>query len=177
MPIWHDSRFCLGNITTKSRISETGEIIEQTERLCNGMKIRETSSTMVAAGSPDSGEKPGLLLISADDTLVEFLRRIAPAGWRIEYRRDSSGTTEVLRQPYLRLVVLDDEAVAAEERGWLLAQVRRHRPGAALVYVASDHNGEVEKRARAGGANYYTSKPIHEEQLADVLISFMRFHR
>jgi len=132
---------------------------------------------VAAAGPPESVKKSALLLISADKALVELLGRIAPAEWRVEHRPDSSGTGDLLRQLDLRLVVLDDEAVAAEERGWLLTQVRRNRPGAALIYVAANHDGEVEKRARAGGANYYTSKPIHEERLADVVRSFMQFHR
>jgi len=140
------------------------------------MKILESSSMVASAGPTESVQKPALLLISADEALVELLRRIAHAGWRFEHRRDSSGTGQLLRQPDLRLVVLDDEAVAAEERGWLLTQVRRNRPGTALIYVAANHDGEVEKRARAGGANYYTSKPIPEEQLADVVRSFMQFH-
>lgn len=141
------------------------------------MTIRGTKPVGAAAAPPDSIERPALLLISPDDALVEFVRRIAHPGWRVEHHRDLSHRADILWQPDLRVVLLDDEAIAATDRGWLLAQIRRHRPGAALVYVAANHDGEVEKRARAGGANFYTSKPIHDEQLADVLRSFMRFHR
>ncbi len=43
-----------------------------------------------------------------------------------------------------------------------------------MLYVAGNHSEVNEKRARAGGAHYYASKPLAYEQFGQVLQSFLR---
>jgi DNA-binding response OmpR family regulator len=60
-------------------------------------------------------------------------------------------------------VILDDQAVVENERGWLLAQIRKHFSGISLLYVAANQSDGNEKRARTNGAHYYSSKPLSLE--------------
>ncbi len=83
-------------------------------------------------------------------------------------------TREVLAQPNLRLAILDDQAVDENDRGRLLAQIRRHLSGVPLLYVAGSPNDGNEKRARANGAQYYISKPLSFDRFGQVLESFLR---
>jgi DNA-binding NarL/FixJ family response regulator len=73
----------------------------------------------------------------------------------------------------VRVVVLDDESLDDDDRGWLVAQIRRRAPDARLVYVASNHTAANEKRVRANGAHYYTSKPIDSERFLRVVQAFL----
>ncbi|HJU28315.1 MAG TPA: hypothetical protein VJ718_04045, partial [Candidatus Binataceae bacterium] len=98
---------------------------------------------------------------------------VAHQPWRLERRSDIDGLADLLRSAEIALVVLDDAIVAESDRGWLLAQVRRNMPDAMVLYVAAEHSGENERRARAGGARFYTSKPIQPDHLKSVLSSFM----
>lgn len=119
---------------------------------------------------------PELLLVSIDDSFARLVNTVAFPKWLVERRNNTSDGARALARRHVRLVVFDDQAVADSERGWLLAQVRRQKPGVPLLYVASDHNHETEILARRGGASYYTSKPIHDQQWSYVLRSFMQLH-
>ena len=81
---------------------------------------------------------------------------------------------EVFAQPNVRLVVLDDQAVEENDRGWLLAQIRKHFSGNSLLYIAGSQSDANEKRARTNGAHYYISKPLSFERLRYVLQSFLQ---
>lgn len=116
---------------------------------------------------------PLLLLLTADDLIAELAATFARAPWRLERRSDIDGFADLLRTADIGLVVLDDEIIAEGDRGWLLTQVRRILPDAMVLYVAAEHTSENEKRARAGGASFYTSKPIQPDHLESVLRSFM----
>ena len=138
----------------------------------------DDGAIMIAFGDPfTQNRQPALLLLSDDAQLRGLVAETADRGWLVEQRRDPTKITDVMRRIDLRVVLLDDETVAETERGWLLAQLRRQLPGAALLYVAGHHDSLVEKRARAGGAHYYTSKPIHPSEFAEVLKSFLHLHR
>ena len=82
-------------------------------------------------------------------------------------------TREVLAQPNVRLAILDDQTVEENDRGRLLAQIRKHFSGVSLLYVAGAQTDLNEKRARANGAHYYVSKPLSLEQFGHVLQSFL----
>ena len=75
------------------------------------------------------------------------------------------------------LVILDDQAVVDNERGWLLSQIRKHFSGTSLLYVAAIQTDCNEKRARTNGAHYYASKPLSFEQFGYVLRSFLRTYQ
>ena len=119
---------------------------------------------------------PELLLVSIDDSFARLVNNLAFPKWLVERHNNPSDAARALSRSGVRLVVFDDQAVAESERGWLLAQVRKQKPGVPLLYVANDHNHETEILARRGGASYYTSKPIHDQQWSYVLRSFMRLH-
>jgi CheY-like chemotaxis protein len=91
----------------------------------------------------------------------------------LERRAAIDGFAELLRAADAALVVLDDEIIPERDRGWLLALARRNLPDAMVLYIAARHSLEVERRARAGGASFYTSKPIQPDNLESVLRSFM----
>lgn len=137
------------------------------------MKLRNPTTR---ANALPGTESPALLLVSIDDSFAELVGRIAAPGWLVDRHHNPSSGARALSRNDVRLVVFDDQAIAESERGWLLAQVRKHKPGVPLLYIASDHDHETEKIARRGGASYYTSKPIHDQHWTNVLISFMRLH-
>ncbi len=118
---------------------------------------------------------PRALLLSDDEELVDFVRRIVKHPWRlVRQRADKFMTREVLAQPNLRLAILDDQAVDENDRGRLLTQIRRHFSGVPLLYVANIADDGNEKRARANGAHYYVSKPLSFDRFGQVLESFLR---
>ena len=77
-------------------------------------------------------------------------------------------------QPNVRLVILDDQTVEENDRGWLLAQIRKHFSSGSLLYVAGSQSDGNEKRARINGAQYYVAKPLSLERFGYVLESFLQ---
>jgi CheY-like chemotaxis protein len=127
----------------------------------------------MAAKEVIEGRQRVVALLSTDETLARAVGSVVEAPWRLEHRYDIGGLIDFLRLPDVRLVVVDDEAVTEGDRGWLVAQIRRHLEGATLLYVAASHSAENERRARSHGAHYYTSKPIETDDIAGVLKAFM----
>jgi len=120
---------------------------------------------------------PTLLLLSDDQALTDFIGRIVKLPWKlVRHGADKCGSREVSAQPNVRLVILDDQAVLENERGWLLTQIRKHFSGTSLLYVAAIHSDGNEKRARTNGAHYYASKPLSLERFGYVLRSFLQAH-
>jgi DNA-binding response OmpR family regulator len=120
---------------------------------------------------------PTVLLLSDDQTLTDFIGRIVQRPWKlVRGAADNYGSREVFTQPNVRLVILDDQTVLEDERGWLLAKIRRHFSGTSLLYVAAIQSDGNEKRARINGAHYYASKPLSLERFGYVLQSFLRHH-
>jgi DNA-binding response OmpR family regulator len=112
-------------------------------------------------------------LLSNDDNLAEVVESAIGLPWRLERHFYTGEVLDFLRLVGVRLVIVDDEAVGEHDRGWLLGQVRRNLDEATLLYVAGNHSAENERRARSNGANYYTAKPIHRDELTAVLRGFM----
>jgi DNA-binding NtrC family response regulator len=117
-----------------------------------------------------------LLLLSNDGALERLVRGNISPQWKVE-RRNNFHAGEIFKQPHVGLVVLDDAMVVEGERGWLLGQIRQWVPGVPIMYVADNHDLDNEKRARANGAQYYTSKPLDEHRFALVLQSFLKMHK
>jgi len=116
---------------------------------------------------------PTLLLLSGDKSLASLVREASGPGWRVEHVEDAQGG-ELFARPNIRLVVVDDELIGEGDRGWLLGQIRARQAGVPLMYVTAFHDPENEKRARAGGAHYYTSKPLDKGRFVQVLQSFLK---
>jgi len=141
---------------------------------------RRKSGAQVRANQylEESRLEPTLLLLSDDEALVNFVLGIVETPWKlIRHGADKCGSREVFTQPNVRLLILDDQAVVDNERGWLLAQIRKHFSGTSLLYVAAIQSDCNEKRARRNGAHYYASKPLSFEQFGYVLRSFLRTYQ
>lgn len=118
---------------------------------------------------------PSALLLSEDKELVDLVGRLVKPPWKlVRHEADKFMTREVLAQPNVRLAILDDEAIEQNDRGRLLAQIRKHFSGISLLYIADRQSEAGEKRARANGAHYYVSKPLSLERFGQVLQSFLR---
>jgi CheY-like chemotaxis protein len=131
-------------------------------------------SIEVKTDSEEARLSPTLLLLSDDEGLTDLVRRVVKRPWKL-VRPATNGHVgrEVFAQPNVRLVVLDDQTVEESDRGWLLAQIRRHLSGGSLLYVAGSQSDDSEKRARTNGAHYYVSKPLSLERFGYVLQSFL----
>lgn len=123
-------------------------------------------------------QSPTLLLLSDDEALTGLVRRIVKRPWKL-VRQGAAGyvSHKVFTQPNVRLVILDDQTVEENDRGWLLAQIRRHFSGGSLLYIAGSQSDGNEKRARTNGAQYYVSKPLSLERFGYVLRSFLQAQR
>lgn len=111
---------------------------------------------------------PPILLLSRDRALREIVREATPAAATVSCTAASRAHGCLQRGPFA-VVVIDDAAVESSERGWLLEQVRRCAAGAFLVYVAARQDAELERRVRASGVTYYTSRPLEAARLRRVL--------
>jgi DNA-binding response OmpR family regulator len=120
---------------------------------------------------------PTLLLLSDDQALEDLVTGVVEHPWKLirqgagEYR-----AKKMFAQTNVRLVLLDDEAVDENDRGRLLAQIRKHFSGT-LLYVAGSQSDGNEKRARTNGAQYYISKPLPLERFGYVLRAFLRIEQ
>jgi len=139
---------------------------------------RNNAQIKVKADLEKTRLSPTLLLLSDDKALAELVRGIAKRPWKlIRQATDGHMSREVFTRPNVRLVVLDDQTVEETDRGWLLAQIRKHFSGNSLLYIAGSQSDANEKRARTNGAHYYISKPLSFERLRYVLQSFLQFQQ
>jgi CheY-like chemotaxis protein len=118
---------------------------------------------------------PTLLLLSDDEALAELVLGVVKTPWRLIHQNGGGARTSdgSFAQPNVRIVILDDQAVEENDRGWLLTRIHKRLPGASLLYVAGNQSDTNEKRARANGAHYYVSKPLSFERFGYVLQSFL----
>lgn len=117
---------------------------------------------------------PTVVVFSADKELNALAQQAAPQPWRVEHCEDPSVGRQVLQRPNVKVVIVDDEVVQEDARGWLLDRIHRFVPQALLIYVAASHSPADEKRARSYAAQYYTAKPIDTERTLRVVQSFLK---
>lgn len=115
-----------------------------------------------------------MVVFSTDKNVLDLAEKALPSSWKLERVENLGFGREILSRPKVALIILDDESVTEESRGWLLDHIRRFAPSALLVYVAARHSPEDEKRARAYAAQYYTAKPLDPDRTLRVLQSFLR---
>ncbi|MGH7813731.1 MAG: hypothetical protein ACREQI_06970 [Candidatus Binataceae bacterium] len=115
---------------------------------------------------------PIALVISRDDAVMRMAAEAVRAPWTIEQSADSHGEWHRLARPGVKLVIIDDLGIDEAARGWLLGQARKHAPDAMIVYIASAHSPDSERRVRAHRVHYYTSRPIDRGRLQRVIASF-----
>jgi DNA-binding NtrC family response regulator len=116
--------------------------------------------------------RSSILSLSADSHLRVLLRRAAGTA-AIRFHARAESARRALEEAAPSLVVVDDLVLAPPDRGWFLEQVRRLAPEARVVYVASDHDEEVERSVRAHGVLHYTSRPIDEDRFERVLAALI----
>ena len=106
---------------------------------------------------------------------MDLVEGIVKNPWKLlRHAPDGYLSLRIFSEPNVRLVILDDQLVQENDRGWLLGQIRKDFSGCSLLYVTNHHSEHNEKRARTSGVHYYTSKPISDGQFARVLQSFLQ---
>lgn len=140
------------------------------------VRHRRGGGRNASAVGPDSASQtpPTAIVFTADEGISGLAEQAVPSGWKIELCRDAGVGREVLSHPNVRLVIVDDESIQEETRGWLLDRIRRFVPRALLIYIAGAHSPDDEKRARGYAAQYYTAKPVDMDRILRVLQSFVR---
>ena len=125
--------------------------------------------------SEETRLSPTLLLLSDDEALANFVLAIIKRPWKlVRQGADRFISHKLFNLPNVGLVILDDQAIEESDRGWLLAQIRKHFSGTSLLYVAGSQSDGNERRARTNGAHYYVSKPLSLERFGYVLQSFLQ---
>jgi DNA-binding NarL/FixJ family response regulator len=123
----------------------------------------------VPASARKSNRKPVALVFSRDRALIDRVVAASRPPWVVEVFDDGRSAPRRLIDPAVRLAIVDDEALDASERGWLVDQIRKRAPHAGIVYVAARHEPELERAIRGSGVFYYTSRPIEEDRVHRVL--------
>jgi|SRR5271163_53372 len=119
--------------------------------------------------------KPEVLVITnGDESLCSLAEQAGASAWSIESCRDAVNARERLSEATPQLILIDDEAVRADDRGWLLERICRQAPRTFVIYVATHHDAETEKRARAHGVHYYMSKPVDPNRVIQVSQAFIK---
>ncbi len=146
----------------------SGFVIPMTKR--RRALAKGPSAIAIAAAS----SSPTIAVFSSDPSLVSLVHEVCPRAWQVEPCRDPESGRDILSRPDIRMVVVDDEEIQEQLRGWLLDRVRKFAPQALLFYVAALHSEADEKRARSYQAQYYTSKPLDTGRTLRVLESFLQ---
>jgi hypothetical protein len=152
-----------------------GERPEQYQVFTSVPRTQNSAGLNVKTAPEEVLLAPAVLLLSRDEALANFVHGIVKRPWKlIRHGTDKHVSREVFVQPNVRLVILDDQALEENDRGWMLAQIRKHFSGVSLLYVAASQSDGNEKRARTNGAHYYASKPLSLERFGYVLRSFLQ---
>ena len=118
---------------------------------------------------------PVLAMISGDEQLAETIGIAAAVGWTVA-RLKVADVPSLIREPNVRLVIFDDDSVSASDRGRTLSEIRHCAPNAPIIYVASEHDHESEKLARARGVLFYTAKPLVQNYVDLLLQRQLQMH-
>jgi len=116
-----------------------------------------------------------LLVLSDDAALLNLVRGNVEHPWELVRQSAARYLGHFIpAPPNVRLVILDDQEIADSDHGRLLRRIGKHFSGHPLLYVASSHSDDNEKRARTNGAQYYVCKPLPHERFIYVLQSFLQ---
>ncbi|MGO9060997.1 MAG: response regulator [Candidatus Binataceae bacterium] len=114
------------------------------------------------------------MIADSDESLYSLAEQAGASAWGIESCRDAAHVRDRLSESTPHLILLDDEAVRPDDRGWLLERIRLQAPRTFVIYVAARHDAETEKRARAHGVHYYMSKPVDPNRIIQVSQAFIK---
>lgn len=154
----HSAEAVLAGVSVKAQPGRGGE----------GAVARRPQTQEAPAGGtqPLLLKRPTVLVLTRDPSLQQLIAGICQSPWAVESRSDPGPSRDLVLERSVRMVILDDEVVSANERGWFFNQINRLAPEAAIIYIASQHSAEVERDARAHRALYYTSKPLDAARLS-----------
>jgi len=136
--------------------------------------LRSPIMTSIPAGIDKPIGPPTVLALTDDDALIDLLMRLGDPHSRVEAIPDCGLYSDLRPMRGCKMVVLDDATIKLTERRWLLGRIREDIPRALLVYVASHHDADTERTARAAGAGYYLSKPVDQRRLSLLLSATSR---
>ncbi len=102
---------------------------------------------------------PILALLSHDGQLMQTVQAAARSKWSV-VKPGIAQLFTLIHEPNVKLVIFDDQLVAAAERGRAMAEIRRCAPKASIIYVTGQHDQENEKQARSEGVLFYSAKPL-----------------
>lgn len=121
-----------------------------------------------------SDEPRVLVIAGGDQSLFSIAQQAGASAWSIESCSDAMNARDQLLGSSPQLILLDDEAIRPEDRGWLLERIRQQAPRTFIIYVAGQHDAETEKRARSHGVHYYMSKPVDSDRVIQVSQAFIK---
>ncbi len=114
------------------------------------------------------------MISDGDGSLSAIAEQAGASAWSVESCRDAVKVRDRLSESTPHLILLDDEAVRADDRGWLLERIRQQAPRTFIIYVAANHDADTERRARSHGVHYYMSKPIDPNRIIQVSQAFIK---
>jgi hypothetical protein len=124
----------------------------------------------------DGARQPIMVVFSADPSVVKVLSSAVSDPWIVHHanpaRIDPANSREVLLNPAVKTVIVDDYQIEESNRGWLLDQVRKLAPNALIAYIAALHSEEGERRARSYQVQYYTSRPLDHDRTLRMIRAF-----
>jgi DNA-binding NarL/FixJ family response regulator len=95
------------------------------------------------------------LMFSVNPSLQRLIRKAIDRQLRVVVYGSNILDRRLLQQTAPKVIVFDDGLVDPSERLWMLKQIRRFAPDANVLYLATEHTPEFERRVRATGVAYY----------------------
>ena len=100
-------------------------------------RVRSGSSDPVAATARGRPAASGLVIADGDESLYSLAEQAGASAWSIESCRDAAKVRDRLSESTPHLILLDDEAIRPDDRGWLLERIRLQAPLTFVIYVAA----------------------------------------
>jgi DNA-binding NtrC family response regulator len=166
-------------MSEEQEIKGAQAISARTGRARRGPRVRKSSEADGISGDGKLGAisrpaRPAIVVFSSDQQLVAMAAEAAGRDWVVRHSPDVGQAHEVMSRLKVRLVVMDDEKINPEMRGWLLEQIRKHAASALVIYIAAEHDLDGERRARSHPVQFYTARPLDADRVRRVLESFVR---
>ncbi len=124
---------------------------------------------LVSLSKNHNKPSPTILAFTNDQQVLDLLLRNCGTIWQVDTRHDFVPYFKRVESKKCGVVVLDDERILKQDRGWSLNKIQQLMPEAFIIYIASQHSPEIEKTARARGAGLYLSKPVDGVRLKQML--------
>jgi DNA-binding NtrC family response regulator len=116
-------------------------------------------------------DRPLRVLVVEDEPLIRWsiVETLGDEGHTVMQAADAASAVNALERDDIDVVLLDYRLPDSNDLG-LLTEVRRRRPGSAVVMMTSDGGSEMTARALALGAHRVVGKPFDMDTLESLLI-------